>query len=83
LSFPQLQRGKLKNGVEVILAERHTIPVTQVELLFDAGYAADQGNKLGTASFSAALMNESTAALDSVEVAQRRQRLGAITAVGC
>lgn len=83
LSFPKLQRGKLKNGIEVILAERHTIPVTQVELLFDAGYAADQGGKLGTASFSAALMNESTAALDSVEVAQRRQRLGAITAVGC
>ncbi len=76
LSFPKLQRGKLKNGIEVILAERHTIPVTQVELLFDAGYAADQGGKLGTASFSAALMNESTAALDSVEVAQRRQRLG-------
>jgi len=83
LGFPTLQRGKLKNGIEVILAERHTIPVTQVELLFDAGYAADHGKKLGTASFSAALMNESTAALDSVEVAQRRQRLGAITSVGC
>ncbi|CTP88330.1 M16 family metallopeptidase [Xanthomonas graminis] len=83
LSFPQLQRGKLKNGIEVVLAERHTIPVTKVELLFDAGYAADQGHKLGTASFSAALMNESTASLDSVEVARRRQRLGAITGVSC
>ncbi|MBB4127788.1 putative Zn-dependent peptidase [Xanthomonas translucens] len=83
LSFPQLQRGKLKNGIEVVLAERHTIPVTQVELLFDAGYAADQGGKLGTANFTAALMNESTRSLDSVEVAQRRQRLGAITSVAC
>lgn len=83
LSFPSLQRGKLKNGIEVILAERHTIPVTQVELLFNAGYAADQGHKLGTASFTAALMNESTRSLDSVEVAQRRQRLGAITGVDC
>jgi predicted Zn-dependent peptidase len=83
LSFPALQRGKLKNGIEVVLAERHTIPVTQIELLFDAGYAADQGHKLGTASFTAALMNESTRSLDSVDVAQRRQRLGAITSVGC
>ncbi|HBK46849.1 MAG TPA: peptidase M16 [Xanthomonadaceae bacterium] len=83
LSFPALQRGKLKNGIEVVLAERHTIPVTQIELLFDAGYAADQGHKLGTASFTAALMNESTRTLDSVEVAQRRQRLGAITGVDC
>jgi Predicted Zn-dependent peptidases len=83
LSFPQLQRGKLKNGIEVVLAERHTIPVTQIELLFDAGYAVDQGGKLGTANFTAALMNESTQSLDSVEVAQRRQRLGAITSVSC
>ncbi|MBN6150744.1 insulinase family protein [Xanthomonas sp. AmX2] len=83
LSFPTLQRGKLKNGIEVVLAERHTIPTTQIELLFDAGYAADQGGKLGTASFTAALMNESTRSLDSVAVAQRRQRLGASTAVDC
>lgn len=83
LSFPALERGRLKNGIEVILAERHTIPVTQVQLLFDAGYAADQGRKLGTASFTTSLMNESTRDLDSVEVAKRRERLGAITSVGC
>ncbi len=83
LSFPALERGKLKNGIEVILAERHTIPVTQVRLVFDAGFAADQGGKLGTANFTATLMNESTAKLDSVEVSKRKQRLGAITGVGC
>ncbi|WP_184508982.1 pitrilysin family protein [Rhodanobacter sp. ANJX3] len=83
LSFPPLERGKLKNGIEVILAERHTIPVTQVELLFDSGYAADRGHKLGTASFTSTLMNESTKDLDSVEIAKRRQRLGAMTSVGC
>ncbi|WP_434212896.1 M16 family metallopeptidase [[Pseudomonas] boreopolis] len=83
LSFPELQRGRLKNGIEVVLAERHAIPVTQVELLFDAGYAADQGHKLGTASFTAQLMSESTKSLDSVEVAKRRQRLGAGIATGC
>src|SRR6185437_6444948 len=47
------------------------------------GYAADQGRKLGTANFTASLMNESTGKLDSVEVARTRQRLGAITSVGC
>jgi len=83
LSFPQLERGKLKNGIEVILAQRHTIPVTQVQLLFDAGYAADQGGKLGAASFTTRLMNESTGKLDSVEIARSKQRLGAITSVGC
>ncbi|MEO8747166.1 MAG: pitrilysin family protein [Rhodanobacter sp.] len=83
LTFPALQRGKLANGIEVILAERHTIPVTQVQLLFDAGYAADQGHKLGTASFTSAMMNESTTSLDSVEIDKRKQRLGAVTSVSC
>ncbi|KJV35333.1 M16 family metallopeptidase [Luteibacter yeojuensis] len=83
LTFPKLQRGKLKNGIEVVLAERHTIPVTQVQLLFNAGYAADQGHKLGTAAFTAAMMNESTKALDSVEVARRKERLGASIGAGC
>ncbi|WP_066092195.1 M16 family metallopeptidase [Xanthomonas massiliensis] len=83
LSFPALQRAKLKNGIEVVLAERHTIPVTQVELLFDSGYAADAGHKLGTAGFTAQLLNESTTSLDSVQVAERRQRLGAIVRTGC
>lgn len=83
LTFPALERGKLRNGIEVILAERHAIPVTQVRMVFDSGYAADQGRKLGTANFTARLMNESTAKLDSVDVSKRKQRLGAITAVGC
>ena len=83
LSFPKLERGKLKNGIEVILAQRHTIPVTHIELLFDAGYAADHGNKLGTAAFTSALMAESTKDLDSVEISKRKQRLGALTGVGC
>jgi predicted Zn-dependent peptidase len=83
LTFPKLERGKLANGIEVILAQRHTIPVTQMQLLFDSGYAADQGHKLGTASFTSTLMNESTKDLDSVEIAKRKERLGAITAVGC
>ncbi len=83
LSFPALQRGKLDNGVEVILAERHTVPAVQLQLLFDAGYAADQGRKLGTSSFTMSMLDEGTKTLDSVEIAKRKQRLGAIIASGC
>ena len=83
LSFPTLQRGKLDNGVKVILAERHTVPAVQLQLLFDAGYAADQGRKLGTSSFTMSMLDEGSKELDSVEIAKRKQRLGAIIATGC
>ncbi len=78
LSFPTVQRGKLKNGIEVVLAERHTIPVTHVLMQFNAGYAADHGNKLGTASFVSAMLDEGTKNLDSIDIAKRRESLGAI-----
>jgi len=83
LSFPKVQRGKLKNGIEVVLAERHTIPVVNLSLQFDAGYAADAGIKPGTASFTTAMLDEGTALLDSVEIARRRDRLGMNLSTGC
>ena len=83
LSFPVVQRGHLANGIEVVLAERHTVPAVQVRLLFDAGYAADQGRQLGTSSFTMAMLDEGTADLDSVQIAKRKQRLGAVIDTGC
>lgn len=77
LSFPRLEHGKLSNGIEVVLAERHTIPVVQMQMLFDAGYASDQGRKLGTSAFTMSMLDEGTADLDSLEIARRAERMGA------
>ncbi|WP_159016815.1 M16 family metallopeptidase [Cognatiluteimonas profundi] len=83
LRFPGVERSKLSNGIEVVLAQRHTIPVVSLSLQFDAGYAADAGAKPGTASFTTAMLDEGTTSLDSVEIARRRDRLGMNLATGC
>jgi predicted Zn-dependent peptidase len=77
LAFPAIQRGTLKNGIEVVLAERHEVPVVQVRMLFDAGYAADQGRKLGTASFAMNMLDEGTKSRDATAIAMRSEELGA------
>ena len=77
LQFPALQRGHLKNGIEVVLAERHEVPLVQVQVLFDAGYAADQGRKLGTASFAMAMLDEGSKTRDALAIAARAEALGA------
>jgi len=82
LTFPKLERGRLKNGIEVILAQRHTIPVIQLQLLFDAGYASDQGRGPGTSAFTMAMLDEGTTTLDSLEIARREERLGAQIGAG-
>ncbi len=83
LTFPDLQHATLDNGIKVVLAERHAVPVVQVRMLFDAGYAADQGGKLGTSSFTMAMLDEGTDELDSVQIANRKQNLGARIDAGC
>ncbi|MEP6483992.1 MAG: pitrilysin family protein, partial [Rudaea sp.] len=83
LNFPTIQRGKLKNGIEVILAERHAVPVVQMKIAFAGGYASDHGRKLGTASFTTGMLDEGTKDLDSLEIARRRDRLGAILGSEC
>jgi predicted Zn-dependent peptidase len=82
LTFPRLEHGTLKNGIAVVLAQRHAIPVVQVQLLFDAGYASDQGRGLGTSAFTMAMLDEGTKELDSLEIARRAERLGARIATG-
>jgi zinc protease len=42
LKLPTLERATLSNGLKVILAQRHEIPVVDFRLQLDAGYAADQ-----------------------------------------
>ena len=82
LRFPALQRATLSNGVKVVLAERHEIPVVQLSMEFEAGYTADLGRKLGTASFAMGMLDEGAAGLDALALADRTQSLGAVIGAG-
>ncbi|MCZ6762018.1 MAG: insulinase family protein, partial [Gammaproteobacteria bacterium] len=77
LKFPQIERSRLKNGVEVVLAERHAVPIVNVTIQFDAGYAADAGRKLGAASFTLAMLREGTTSRDALEISEESELLGA------
>ncbi len=76
-SFPAIQRATLPNGLEIVLAERHTIPVVRFELTVDGGYAADQFGTPGTASLAMDLMDEGTARRTSLQISEELALLGA------
>jgi zinc protease len=82
VSFPALQRATLDNGIEVVLAERHEVPVVQVQLQFDAGYAADVGHKLGTASFTMNMLDKGAGRRDTLELAAAIEAEGARIGAG-
>lgn len=82
LSFPALQKAKLSNGIPVVLAERHDVPLVGVKLLFDAGYAADQGRALGTAALTLGMLNEGTRTRSALQLKAEIEALGASIGAG-
>ncbi|HUP91415.1 MAG TPA: pitrilysin family protein [Solimonas sp.] len=82
LKLPPLQRTTLANGLKVVLAERHAAPVVQMNLMVDAGFAADVGAKPGTASLALNMLDEGTATRDALAIGRRKEELGAEMGAG-
>ena len=82
VAFPDLQRTRLRNGLPVVIANRPGVPILRISLLFDAGFVADRGRKLGTSNFAMAMLDEGTQTLGSLQIADRAERLGAEIGAG-
>jgi zinc protease len=77
VKFPAVQRAKLKNGLNVVLLERHSTPIVNVALAVDAGSASDSPAKAGAASLAVDLMDEGTKSRDAFQIANELDSLGA------
>ena len=75
--FPKLERATLSNGMKLVLAERHEMPIVDMTMAFDAGYAADQNIQAGTAKLALALLDEGTKTRNSLAIAEELGSLGA------
>ncbi|MGJ8535983.1 MAG: M16 family metallopeptidase [Parasphingopyxis sp.] len=78
LDFPDVERATLSNGVEVRFVRRTAVPTLLTRLSFDAGNAADRADQLGTQALMLSLMSEGTTTLNSVQIAEAQERLGAV-----
>jgi len=77
VQFPAVQRATLPNGLKILLAERHTVPVINFALIVDAGYAADKSAIPGASSLTMAMLDEGTAKRSSLQISEELARLGA------
>ncbi|GMN08977.1 pitrilysin family protein [Croceitalea sp. MTPC9] len=75
--FPDLERAKLSNGLNVVLARRTGVPTIVVNLMIDAGYKSDYLASPGTAQLAMNLMDEGTKNMNSLEINEKLQLLGA------
>jgi zinc protease len=82
LALPPLARTTLPNGLKVVLAERHDVPVVQLNLIVDAGHAADSRAKPGTADLTLGIITDGTKTRDALQISARAAALGARLGAG-
>ena len=82
VTFPQVEKTTLSNGMKVWFARREAIPVVDFDLVLDAGFAADQGTTPGTASLAMAMIDEGTKSRTSLQISDEEQKLGAQIGTG-
>jgi len=82
VDFPDIERATLSNGMNIMLAKRSTVPLIEMRMVFDAGYAADQGMKAGTATLAMNMLDEGTKSRSSLQINEELALLGANLGTG-
>jgi len=75
--FDDFERFELSNGLRVVLAQRSAVPVVNLRLLVNAGYAADQFSLPGTANLTMSMLDEGTSKRTALEISDELALLGA------
>ena len=76
VKFDDFKKTTLSNGLRVILAERTAVPVVRMRMMIDAGFAADQGIKAGTANLTMQMLDEGTKKMDALEISSELAQMG-------
>jgi zinc protease len=75
--FDDFERFELPNGLRVVLAERSAVPVVNLRMLVNAGYAADQFGLPGTANLAMNMLDEGTSSRSALQISDELSSLGA------
>ena len=82
VQFSDFERSNLSNGMELIVAHRSAVPVVNMNIRFDAGFASDQFGEPGTASLAMSMLDEGTKKRSALEISDEVARLGARIGAG-
>ena len=77
MQLPPIQHLKLANGLPVVLMEKHTLPLVNIQLVVYAGSAMDPAGQGGLASLMSSMMEEGAGKRNALELADAIDYLGA------
>ena len=74
--FPEVTRTNLSNGIEVIYAQKDTVPFTQISLNFPVGTVVDAPSEDGLFGMMMATLDQGIPGRDSTSIEAEKERLG-------
>ena len=77
VKFPEVKEFTLSNGLQISFVERKSVPIIDMSLMIDAGYAADQFSVAGLASMAGTMLTEGTKTKTSLQISDLQADLGA------
>ncbi|RIV87904.1 M16 family metallopeptidase [Aurantiacibacter zhengii] len=81
LTFPEVERATLSNGIDVVLARRASVPKVSLAMTFDAGSVVDPAGQYGTHATMVDLLTEGTTTRSALDIAVEQETLGASLSV--
>lgn len=82
LQLPAIHKFTLSNGLQVVLMEKHQVPLVQLNLTIKAGSVNDPADKVGLANLTLDMIDEGAAGKTSLELADEIDFLGASIRTG-
>ncbi|MGH9827393.1 MAG: M16 family metallopeptidase, partial [Blastocatellia bacterium] len=77
VNLPKPEETTLKNGLRVVLLERHKVPTFAMEMVVLSGGLSDPKDLRGVASYTASLLREGTKTKNSKQIAEAVDSVGA------
>ena len=82
LTFPEIERATLSNGIPVVLARRTAVPQVSLSMVFDAGSAVDPIGQAGVHETMIDVLTEGTTTRSALDIAIAQETLGASIGAG-
>ncbi|WP_129776456.1 M16 family metallopeptidase [Peristeroidobacter soli] len=83
LQLPKLQEATLSNGVRVLLAERHELPMVECKLLIKGGGLLEPSDSPGLAKAAMTMMGNGSGAFSGAEFTEQCEQIGMAVGAGC
>jgi zinc protease len=82
VKLPKFESATLKNGLTLIVAEEHTLPIVDVRLVVRAGTSLDKAKDAGLAQLAYDMLDEGAEKMDALALADAIATIGTSVSIG-